>query len=245
VNAPFPHVRLGVVTPMANEAATAVAFVDAVLAACREFPLASLDMFVVLDGASRDATRALLEASAGQCPELAVVWAPECRGVADAYVRGYRAALSAGCDWVLEIDAGFSHDPGEISSLLRAMDTGKDCVFGTRFADGAGHRGTRWRRTVSRAGTQLANIVLGTRLSDMTGGFELFSRDALEGVLRKGIRSKGPFFQTEIKAHCRDLAFAEVPIHYDSASHRVGAGAIAEALANLARLAGLRLVGAL
>ena len=67
-------------------------------------------------------------------------------------MRGYREALAAGCDWILEIDAGFSHDPGEIGSLLGAM-AGHDCVFGSRFADGAANLGTPWRRTVSRGGT--------------------------------------------------------------------------------------------
>ena len=82
---------------------------------------------------------------------------------------------------------------------------GNDCVFGSRFTQGAANLGTPWRRTVSRGGTLLTNLLLGTRLTDMTSGFELFTRDALEHVLARGIRSRGPFFQTEIKAHCRDL----------------------------------------
>ncbi len=236
--------RLGVVTPMANEATTAVAFVDGVLAACASVPFASVTLFVVLDNVSRDGTRGLLEAHAVDHPELQVVWAPECAGVADAYVRGYREALAAGCDWILEIDAGFSHDPSEIRLLIAAMD-GHDCVFGSRFAAGAANLGTPWRRGVSRGGTVLTNLVLGTHLTDMTGGFELFSRGALEHVLARGIRSHGPFFQTEIKVHCRDLRIAEVPIRYDSSSHHVGGRAIGEALANLGRLAGQRLAGSL
>ena len=238
-------VRLAVVTPMANEAATAVDFVDEVLAACKRVPLASVTLFVVLDNVSRDGTRALLETHAAECPELQVVWAPECRGVADAYVRGYREALAARADWILEIDAGFSHDPREIGLLLQAMAEGRDCVFGSRFIDGAANLGTPWRRAVSRGGTALTNLVLGTHLTDMTGGFELFTRAALEHVLASGIRSRGPFFQTEIKVHCRDLNVAEVPIRYDSASHAVGAQAIGEAFTNLLRLFGRRLAGAL
>ena len=234
--------HLGVVTPMANEAATAVAFVDRVLAACAGFPLAAVTLFVIVDSVSRDETRALLDAHAVECPDLRVVWAPENRGVADAYVRGYREALDAGCDWILEIDAGFSHDPDEIGLLLGAMN-GHDCVFGSRFVDGAANLGTAWRRTVSRGGTALTNLLLGTHLTDMTGGFELFTREALEHVLERGIRSHGPFFQTEIKVHCRGLRFTEVPIHYDSSSHHVGGRALGEALANLGRLAGRRLVG--
>jgi hypothetical protein len=79
----------------------------------------------------------------------------------------------------------------------------------------------------------------------MTGGFELFTRAALEHVLERGIRSKGPFFQTEIKVHCRNLRIAELPIHYDASSHRVGRRALTEAAVNLGRLFGRRLVGAL
>ena len=129
---------------MANEASTAVAFVDRVLDACASFAFASVTLFVVFDQVSRDGTRGLLEAHALDHPELQVVWAPECLGVADAYVRGYREALAAGCDWILEIDAGFSHDPSEIGSFLAAMP-GNDCVFGSRFAKGAANLGTPWR----------------------------------------------------------------------------------------------------
>jgi dolichol-phosphate mannosyltransferase len=98
---------------------------------------------------------------------------------------------------------------------------------------------------ISRGGTALTNVLLGTRLTDMTGGFELFTRDALEHAIAKGIRSKGPFFQTEIRTHCRNLRHVEVPIAYDAASHRVGSRAVGEALANLARLFCLRLAGQL
>jgi dolichol-phosphate mannosyltransferase len=236
--------RLGIVTPMANEKTTALEFVDRVLSACTGFSFGSVTLFVILDNVSRDGTRSLLEAHAHVQPDLRVIWAPECQGVADAYVRGYREALAADCDWILEIDAGFSHDPSEIGSLLAAMP-GHDCVFGSRFAQGAANLGTPWRRTVSRGGTFLTNLVLGTHLTDMTGGFELFTHDALQHVLDRGIRSRGPFFQTEIKVHCRGLSIAEVPIHYDSSSHHVGGRAIGEALSNLGRLAGRRLVGAL
>src|ERR1700730_14802660 len=105
----FAGVELGIVCPMANEAASAVAFVDAVLVECRRYAFGSVRLFVVVDTVSRDETRELLEHHQERCSELRVVWAPENRGVADAYVRGYREALAHGSDWILEIDAGFSH----------------------------------------------------------------------------------------------------------------------------------------
>lgn len=239
------EVRLGVVCPMANEAATAVRFVEALLESCARFPFRSVALFVVLDLASHDETRELLEAHAELRPELHVIWAPETRGVADAYVRGYREALGAGCDWILEIDGGFSHSPADIAGFVAAMAGGADCVFGSRFAAGGRNLGSLKRRLISRGGTLLTNLLLGTTLSDMTSGFQLFSRDALEGALARGIRSTGPFFQTELKAHCRRLRVAEVPIRYDSGSHDIGRRAILESFVNLGHLFAERLAGRL
>jgi dolichol-phosphate mannosyltransferase len=236
---------LGVVCPMANEGVTAVRFVDAVLDACSRFPFRSIAFFAVVDEVSRDDTRALLERHARRRSKLRVVWAPETRGVADAYVRGYREALAAGCDWILEIDGGFSHSPHDIGAFLAAMAAGSDCVFGSRFLAGGRHGAGLRRRLISRGGTLLTNLLLGTSLSDMTGGFELLSRNALEGVLARGIRSAGPFFQTEVKVHCRHLRVAEIAIGYDGGEHGLGRGAIVESFVNLGRLTRARLAGRL
>lgn len=237
--------RLGVVTPMANEATTAISFVEAVLAACAPFGFGSVTFFAILDHASRDETRSLLEAHARRFSNLRVVWAPESRGIADAYVRGYREALDGGCDWILEIDAGFSHDPAAIEAFFDAAAAGNDCVFGSRFRPGGQNLGTIKRRAISRVGTLLTNLVLGTRLTDATSGFELFTRRSLELVLAKGIRSRGPFFQTEVKAFCRELRIAEVPIRYAGGSHRIGAAALVESVVNLTGLFARRLNGTL
>lgn len=235
--------RLGIVCPMANEAATAVRFVDAVLSECERHGFDSVTLFVVLDNVSRDDTRELLEAHVAVQPELSVIWAPDTRGVADAYVRGYREALETGCDWILEIDAGFSHEPSDIGKFLEAMADGKDCVFGSRFREGGRNLGTFRRRVISRGGTALTNLLLGTKLTDMTSGFQLFTRATLETVLAKGISSKGPFFQTEIKTYCRHLRVAEIPIQYNAGTHGVGRRAITESFVTLWQLFRRRLSG--
>jgi dolichol-phosphate mannosyltransferase len=231
-------IALGVITPMASEADNAVRFVDAVLAKCRNRDFKSAALFVVLDNACKDNTRELLEAHARQNPELRVVWAPENRGVVDAYVRGYRAALDAGCDWILEIDAGFSHDPADIPQFFDAMRQGYDCVFGSRFMPGGRLTDSSLKRKlISKGGTVLANVMLGTKLADMTSGFEMFTHKTLKWVVDEvGIRSRGPFFQTEIKTYCRSLRIAELPIHYRAASHNVGKSALKDSFRNLFRL---------
>ncbi len=170
----------------------------------------------------------------------------ENRCVVDAYVRGYREALAAGCDWILEIDAGFSHDPEDIPAFLEWMSRGYDCVFGSRFMEGGCiSEGSLKRYLVSKGGTILTNLLIGTRLRDMTSGFELFSRSALEMVLARGIQSRAHFFQTEIKVLCRNLRIVEVPIHYRMPSPRLRGSAIGESFRQLWRLFKLRLSGGL
>jgi dolichol-phosphate mannosyltransferase len=168
---------------------------------------------------------------------LRVVWAPENRNVVDAYFRGYREALEAGHDWILEIDAGFSHRPEDLPQFFDTMQRGYDCAFGSRFIEGVGFQGGSLKRyCISRGGTLLTNLLVGTRLTDMTSGFELFSRAALEMVVARGVQSHAHFFQTEIKVHCRDLRICEVPIRYLAPSPRLGTSALADAFQQLWRL---------
>jgi len=229
---------------MANEGADGVRFVDAVLAQTAGF--GHVEFLAVLDDATKDNTRELLEGHAQREPRLRVIWAPENRCVVDAYLRGYREALASGADWILEIDAGFSHDPADIPRFWDEMRRGYDCVFGTRFSKGGRILDSSLKRYwVSRGGSLLTNLLLGTRLADMTSGFELFTRDALQMVLDRGIQSRAHFFQTEIKTFCRHLRITEVPITYRSASPRLSQSAVDEAFSQLWRLFRLRLAGRL
>jgi dolichol-phosphate mannosyltransferase len=101
------------------------------------------------------------------------------------------------------------------------------------------------RRIFSRGGTALTNMLLGTKLKDMTSGFEMFSRPALQKILARGIHSRGHFFQTEIRTHCRNMAFVEVPIQYQLASESVNGAVLKDAFTNLWRLFRLRISGRL
>lgn len=229
---------LGIVCPMANEGDQAVAFCKAVLEQCSGFK--AVVFFAVFDRANKDSSLDQMRELEQVEPRLRVVWAPENRCVVDAYLRGYREALDAGSDWILEIDAGFSHQPEDIPQFFTAMDRGLDCVFGSRFI-GRFEKSSAKRRFISWGGTMLANLLLGTKQTDMTSGFELFSRETLLMVLGRGIQSRAHFFQTEIKTYCRNLKFTEVPITYRAASPRLGASAVKEAFNQLWRLFQLRL----
>lgn len=239
MNTNAENLALAIVCPMANEGPEAVRFVDAVLAQCQGFK--TVTFLPILDNATKDNTHELLVEHAKLTPALKVIWAPENRGVVDAYLRGYREALALRPDWILEIDAGFSHQPEDIPALFDKMREGYDCVFGSRFCPGGSiSDSSKKRYWISWGGTALTNLLLGTKLRDMTSGFQLFTRDALQMILDRGIQSRGPFFQTEMKTYSRHLRIAEVPIHYRAASHDIGGHHLTDALTNLWRLFALR-----
>jgi len=220
---------------MANEGADAIRFTRAVLDHCTG--VERVTFFAVLDNATNDNSLGLLKDFARSEPRLKVVWAPENRCVVDAYVRGYREALVAGCEWILEIDAGFSHQPNEIPRFLEKIGGGYDCVFGSRFMRGSSIQDRSFKRyLISRGGTLLTNLLLKTKQTDMTSGFELFTRRALEMVLARGIQSRAHFFQTELRYYCRNLRWIEVPITYRSPSPRLGSSSIKDAFRQLRRL---------
>ena len=134
----------------------------------------------------------------------------------------------------LKLMQGYSHQPSDIPLFIDKMKNGYDCVFGSRFCIGAQLSDKVFKRyLISRGGTFMANILLGTSLLDMTSGFEMFTHTALKKILKKGIRSRGPFFQTEIKVHASNFNITQVPIHYQTPSHNVGKVAINDAFVNL------------
>ena len=220
---------LAIVTPMANERETAVEFLRRVLAATATY--GQSEVFAVFDRISTDGTIDLVRDFAREEPGVNVVWAPENRSITDAYIRGYRDALASGAEWILEIDAGFSHAPSDIPRFLDIMNDGWDCLFGSRFCPGGRMIGGKWSRYfVSKGGTLLTNVLIGTRLNDMTSGFQMFRRSALAAILEKGLKSRGPFFQTEMKIYARNLRICEVPISYAAPPKGVREGSIADAM---------------
>lgn len=229
---PTQRPKLGVVVPLANEEATIEELLDRMLP-----HLDGVDRaFCVLDNVSEDRTREILQERAAADPRVVLIWAPENRSVVDAYFRGYREALADGCGWILEMDGGLSHRPDEIPRFLAAMETGVDFAAGSRFCPGGRYLGFGKRYLISRGGSLLANRLLGTRMDDMTSGFECFTREALQHVVEQGVRSRAHFFQTEIRFMLRHWRWVEVPITYSNPSASVGGSNLKEAVRNLRAL---------
>jgi dolichol-phosphate mannosyltransferase len=217
--------KLGIAVPLANEEGTIRDFLRRVLV-----HLQSHDrVYCVLDNMCQDQTRSIVSALAATDPRVVLVWAPENRCVVDAYFRGYRAAFEDGCEWILEMDGGFSHLPEEIPQFLAGMEQGYDYVGGSRFMPGGCHDSPWTRVLISKGGTVLARWLLKSRMRDMTSGFECFSRKAMAQVLKHGVTSRANFFQTEIRHKMHQFKWLEVPITYRNTNYRVGRSSLREA----------------
>ena len=233
----FEFISLGITCPMANEKDSALSFVQDVLKTCSDYGFKEQRFYATLDRVCTDGTLEILKEAQADLPDLEVVWAPENRCVVDAYLRGYKSALANRHDWILEIDAGYSHRPEDIPKFFDKMAEGYECVFASRYRQGGRMTNIHpVNYVISRFGTFLANALLGTRLSDMTSGFELFSAKALNDILAQGLISKTSFFQTELKAHAHRFRIAEVGILYKPTPSRVRAAEITESLKSLLAL---------
>jgi len=183
--------------------------------------------YLVVDNASKDRTRELCDELAGRDSRFQTVWAPDNRNVVDAYMAGFHAALKGGHEIIIEMDGGLSHDPRAIPMFIRVLNEGNECAFGSRFINGGSVTESSWKRWfLSRVGTLLANVFLGTTMRDMTSGYQGFHRETLQKVVDYPLLSKAHFYQTEVRYLLRKRRLMEVPIHYKAASPRVSQNAI-------------------
>jgi len=199
-----------VVIPTYNEKDNVRALVQAVEPAC---PQADL-LFV--DDNSPDGTGALLDELAAADTRVHVLHRPLKQGLGRAYVAGFQWALRQGYEYILEMDADFSHDPADLPRLLAAAQTA-DLVIGSRYIGGV--RVMNWpmnRLLLSKAAALYTQIITGLQIHDPTGGFKCFHRAVLETIDLEAIRSNGYSFQIEMNHTAWQLGFrlVEVPIMF-------------------------------
>jgi len=175
------------------------------------------DRVLVIDDNSPDGTGAIADRLAGELPWLDVLHRPGKEGLGPAYIAGFRRALAAGAELVLEVDCDFSHDPEDVPRLIAACEAGADVALGSRYVEGGGT--VNWglaRRVISAGGSLYARTVLGVRVRDLTGGFKCFRRTVLETIDLDAIAARGYAFQVETtyRALRRGFTVVEVPITF-------------------------------
>jgi dolichol-phosphate mannosyltransferase len=193
------------------------------------------DAVLVIDDGSPDGTGEIADRLASEHPWVSVLHRTSKEGIGPAYVAGFRKALAEGAELVLEMDCDFSHDPSDVPRLVAASEDA-DLVLGSRYAPGGGT--ANWgllRRVVSRGGCLYAQILLGMRVRDLTGGFKCFRRAALEAIDLDALSAHGYAFQIETtyRIHRAGLRIQEVPITFverRAGSSKMTGSIVAEAM---------------
>jgi dolichol-phosphate mannosyltransferase len=221
--------NFAVVIPMANEQEDFHPFVSSLTEVLNMLECGTV--YFIVDKVSKDNTLELCKTLSNIDNRFVTVWAPENKNVVDAYIKGYEVALKNKHEIIIEMDAGLSHDPKALPKFLRVLNEGNECAFGSRFINGGSIHDSNWKRTfLSWFGTILSNLLLGTKMYDMTSGYQGFHANIVEKFVQYNLLSKAHFYQTELRYLLRKSRYAEIPIHYRAPSPSVSKKAIVNSI---------------
>jgi dolichol-phosphate mannosyltransferase len=216
--------RITVVIPTYNEADNLPAISEALLRL--DWPYLQL---LIVDDNSPDGTGAVANKLAaqynagvgeGERPRFVVLHRQGKGGLGTAYVAGMTRAIADGADYIVQMDADFSHSPRYLPQMLGVLlATDADVVIGSRYVPGGSlDAGWEWnRRLLSWWANLYSRAILGLRIRDMTAGFKMWRRSALQAIGLQSIRSNGYSFQVEMAYLCEKLGvrLVEIPIHFE------------------------------
>jgi dolichol-phosphate mannosyltransferase len=206
-----------VIIPTYNERDNLGPMIDALLRA------GDLRVLVVDDG-SPDGTGPLADSiAASSGGRVSVLHRTGPRGLGLSYIDGMRKALQMGAPTICQMDADFSHDPGDVPRLIAGAATA-DLVVGSRYMPGGRVENWSKRRVMlSTFGNRYARAITRLRVRDCTSGFKCWRRDTLLRLPLDRIASNGYAFQIEMvwEAAAAGCHIVEVPITFVERRHGV------------------------
>lgn len=172
---------------------------------------------LVIDDNSPDGTGRLADEIAAADSRIRVLHRSGKLGLGTATLAGFHHGIEHGYDYLINLDADFSHHPRYIPALLAAMEQA-DVAIGSRYVPGGGVIG--WgplRRFMSRGINIYARLLLGLKTRDNSGSYRCYRVSKLRELDLGGIRARGYAYVEEILFRCRRIGcrFAEVPIVFE------------------------------
>ena len=199
-----------VIIPTYNEKENIENIINAV------FALPVMFDVLIIDDNSPDGTAAIVERMQKQWDgRLHLLKRSGKLGLGTAYIMGFKWCLNAGYEFIIEMDADFSHPPKKLLELRQACLDGADVAIGSRYVSGVNV--VNWpmgRVIMSYYASAYVRIVTGMNVRDTTAGFVWYRRNVLEAIDLDKIRFKGYAFQIEMKftAFKMGCRIKEVPI---------------------------------
>jgi len=212
--------RTMVVIPTYNEADN----LPAIVGELWSLGIDGLEVLVVDDN-SEDGTGRIADELTRQYPDrFHVIHRPGKQGLGTAYLDGFRYALDHGADFIVQMDADFSHSPDYIPAMLQKCQE-YDVVVGSRYVSGGrlDEKWSFWRYFLSWwANSVYSRVILNLKVRDSTAGYKCWRRQTLEAIDFDSIRSSGYVFQVEMAVVTEKLGFRpyELPIYFED--RRIG-----------------------
>jgi dolichol-phosphate mannosyltransferase len=202
-----------VIIPTYNEKENIASIISAV------FELQSGYHVLVIDDGSPDGTAEIVRNLMIQYPgQLFLEERSGKLGLGTAYIYGFKWSIQRHYEYIMEMDADFSHNPADLERLYEACKTnGADVAIGSRYVPGG--KTENWpldRHLYSKGGAFYTRLITWMPVNDPTAGFVCYRRKVLETINFDMIRFVGYAFQIEMKFAAWKLGFRlkEVPITF-------------------------------
>lgn len=201
--------KIIVVIPTYNEAENIEAICQEIL---KHLPTANI---IIVDDNSQDGTEKIVRLLSQKNNQIRFISRKgKIRNFAQSYLEGLKEALKNNADYIIQMDADFSHNPKYLPLMIDKLKN-CDVVIGSRYIKGGGTK--KWsffRRLISRSGNIYSRIFSGLPLADSTAGFVGWKSETLKKIDLDKISSDGYGFQIEMKfyAHKNGAEIKEIPI---------------------------------
>ena len=175
---------------------------------------------LIVDDNSPDGTGDLVQKLSENLSQVNLLKRSGKLGLGSAYRDGFKWGLNEGYEFLIEMDADFSHSFSDLKNILQNSKN-FDVVIGSRYIPGGGSNGWDFKRKLlSSYANKLSKVLLRSKINDMTSGFRSYSSEALNEINYFSTKSDGYSFQIEmtIRSIEKKLSIKEVPIIFTERS---------------------------
>ncbi|ACP46502.1 glycosyl transferase family 2 [Sulfolobus islandicus Y.G.57.14] len=168
---------------------------------------------LIVDDNSPDGTALILQDL--NIHNLTVLVRYDERGLGSAIRYGIKKAIERKSDFIVTMDADFSHDPKYLPEMMKiALNENYDLVIGSRYVKGGGIENWPFsRRIISRGANYLFKLVSHSPINDNTSNYRIYSRKAALLALECDTTNGYEFQICSIfKIIRNNLTFKEYPI---------------------------------
>tara|TARA_Y100001970_G_scaffold59721_1_gene76061 strand:+ start:11035 stop:11751 length:717 start_codon:yes stop_codon:yes gene_type:complete len=200
--------KILVIIPTYNESKTIEKIVHRIFSINKNYNI------LIVDDASPDGTRLIVEQMQKENPGLFLLNREKKEGIGTAYCAGFKWAIDKKYEKVVQIDADLSHNPDDIPVLIEHSEK-YDLVIGSRYKKGINVVNWPLRRLfLSYFANMYSKIITGLPIKDSTGGFKCFNIDVLKSIDLDNIKSSGYSFQIEMNfiSWVKGYSIEEIPI---------------------------------